>query len=209
MSVQLRSKLADQLRLPSGIAGRFVARILAWQNQPANNWTLSLLDIQPDDRVLELGFGPGDAIQKATTLAVTGKVAGVDLSPTMLEVARQRNASAIAAGRLDLRLGDSATLPFPDRSFDKAFAVQVVYFWKEPLRDLRELHRVMKEGGRVALFLTGNSRSWLTRLADIGKYRSCRRKKLVRLVTEAGFRRVRLATAVVGLVRGFCVLAEK
>lgn len=80
-----------------------------------------------------------------------GVVAGVDFSETMLGMARRRCAALIESGRVQLALGDSAALPFPEQSFDKVYSVHTIYFWKEPLAHLREIHRVLEPGGRFAL----------------------------------------------------------
>lgn len=62
-------------------------------NLERNMRTLALVDIQPDDRVLEIGFGPGIAIERAAELARRGKVIGVDHSELMLRQASRRNAT--------------------------------------------------------------------------------------------------------------------
>jgi ubiquinone/menaquinone biosynthesis C-methylase UbiE len=50
-----------------------------------------------------------------------------------------------------LREGNSARLPFDDASFDKVLAVHTLYFWSDPLRDLREIRRVMRSTGTLVL----------------------------------------------------------
>ena len=56
---------AGQLRRPQGLLGRFIGGKMARQNKESNDWTVSLLNIQPNDHVLEVGFGPGLAIKSA------------------------------------------------------------------------------------------------------------------------------------------------
>ena len=72
--------------------------ILAIKNRERNVWTISLLDIQPSDQVLEIGFGPGQAIQKVAKLTPNGFVAGIDLSDMMVSQASKRNTAAIRFG---------------------------------------------------------------------------------------------------------------
>jgi len=75
--------------------------LAAWHmihdNRDANYWTVGLLDVKPTDHVLEIGFGPGLAIQKVAAIVSKGLVAGVDSSETMLKLAQKRNAASIAA----------------------------------------------------------------------------------------------------------------
>ena len=143
--------LARQGRCPSGWLGGLVARVMAHETAGENAHTLELLDIRPTDHVLELGFAHGRTLARAAALAREGFVAGIDPSERMLRLASRRNRQHIAAGRMELKQGSSAGLPFPDGCFDKVYSVHTIYFWKEPAHDLRELARVLKPGGRLAL----------------------------------------------------------
>src|SRR5260221_7783985 len=111
--------ISQNLRKPSGIVGWLVGRMMARGNATEAAWTVALLDIQPDDQVLEVGFGPGVAIQHAAKRVTSGRVAGTDYSEMMLRAAGRRNAAAIRAGRVELQRGDVAAMPFPDAPFDK------------------------------------------------------------------------------------------
>lgn len=112
-----------QFGKPSGLFGWFIGRGMARSNVYEAHWTVSLLDIQPENRVLEIGFGPGLSTQYAAEKATQGFVAGIDHSKTMVRFARRRNAEALKAGRMDLKQGEVASLPYPDESFDKAFSI--------------------------------------------------------------------------------------
>src|SRR5262245_52437341 len=101
-----------QFRKPRGLVGRFICYGMPSRNLYDAQWTVSLLNIQPGSRVLEIGFGPGVSTQFAAAKASNGFVAGIDHSETMVQAARQRNAEAIKAGRMELRQGDVASLPF-------------------------------------------------------------------------------------------------
>jgi len=114
-------------------------------------WTVSLLDIQPEHHVLEIGFGPGVSTHYAAEKATKGFVAGIDHSETMVQAARQRNIETIQAGRMDLKQGDVASLPYLDETFDRAFSIHSIYFWAKPIECLRELRRVLKPGGLLAI----------------------------------------------------------
>jgi ubiquinone/menaquinone biosynthesis C-methylase UbiE len=69
----------------------------------------------------------------------------------MLQMATRRCQRLIDAGRVRLTLADSATIPYPDESFDKVVTVHTLYFWDDPRRHLRELHRVLRPGGRLVV----------------------------------------------------------
>jgi SAM-dependent methyltransferase len=146
--------IARQYRRPSGLIGRWIGQRMADQHRPENLWTVALLDIQLDDRILEIGFGPGHAIQEVAQRLTTGVIAGVDFSATMVQAARRRNAKAVHAGRADLQYGEVAHLPFADSCFDKVFSINSIYFWTEPLVALKEIWRVLKlDGMLIVTFL--------------------------------------------------------
>ena len=107
--------------------------------------------MQPHDRVLEIGFGPGVAIQEFARRAASGLVVGVDHSEVMVQQARKRNAAAVRAGRVDLRLGSAAALPAFDAPFDKILAVNSLMFWDDPVARLKELHGLLRPGGKIAI----------------------------------------------------------
>jgi len=78
---------------PQGALGRLGGIIMARINYDFGVWVIELLEVRPNDRVLEVGFGSGVVIQRMA--AVAACVAGVDLSQEMVEQARARNAGAV------------------------------------------------------------------------------------------------------------------
>src|SRR6476620_1047259 len=113
------------------------------------------MDIQPDERVLEVGVGTG------INLSLYPKnctVTGIDFSESMLEIARER------AERKDIRnvrllQMDAADLKFADDAFDIVYAPYLISVVPDPVKAAREMHRVCRPGGRVILlnhFLSPN-----------------------------------------------------
>jgi ubiquinone/menaquinone biosynthesis C-methylase UbiE len=144
--------LASQLRKPSGLFGRFVtSRLLNRANVAINQVTLASLALEPDDLVIEVGFGAGDLISRLAPVVVEGSIAGVDFSPDMVEFCTRRFAALVRAGRVDLRCAGAESLPFDAGRFTKACTVNTVYFWADPAVPLNELWRVLRVGGRLVL----------------------------------------------------------
>ena len=133
-----------------GLLGRFGGIIMARTNEECGNWVVSLLEVQSADSVLEIGFGPGVAIKRLLMLA--DRVAGVDPSPEMIAQAQARNAPAVATGRVELRRGAAARLPFESNTFDKAVAVNSMQVWPDAIAGLRELRRVTRRLGGSRLY---------------------------------------------------------
>ena len=153
-------KLRSQFAKPTGLLGIVAGIILAYRksNKERGDWTLGLLNLQPEDRVLEIGFGPGIAIQKASETLRRGFIVGIDYSEVMLKQAQRRNATAIASGQVQLHLADVANLPSFQEPFDKVFSVNTVMFWKDPVERLEEIRSIMKPGGIIALTVQPRSK---------------------------------------------------
>lgn len=206
--MELWDRVAQQFRQPSGFFGR-LAGFLFRINREGIDWTIDQLEIQPTDHVLEIGFGPGHGIQQVAKLAPQGRVAGVDFSATMLQQALRRNAEAIAAGLVELRLGDASALPYPDNSFHEVFATNVVYFWNDPLANLQEIRRVMKPGGRLALYVISKEDIGKFKVTQTGVYHLYTGDELAQLLTRAGFRQARFVIKAERLRIGVCAIAEE
>ena len=131
---------------------------MARDHLPENLWTVRLLDAQPADHILEIGFGPGIAVEALLRQVTEGLVAGVDYSQIMVEEAKKRNEAAVQACRADLRYGAADQLPFANASFDKAFGIHSIYFWPRPVGALRELCRVLKPGGLLVITMLPKDR---------------------------------------------------
>jgi ubiquinone/menaquinone biosynthesis C-methylase UbiE len=174
-----------------GVLGRLGGLIMARMNRKYAAEVIELLDIQPQDSVLEVGFGPGVGIQLLARSASAGYVAGIDASKEMVEQAGARNADGIERGRVDLRHGPVERMPFADHTFDKALAINSMQVWPDALAGLRAMRRVMKPGGTIALGFT--------------PYAGQPKSALTPMLTEAGFTQAH----VVETEHGFCALASK
>jgi len=142
-----------QFHHPTGAVGYVAGWIMARRssNVARNRWAVQLLDVQPTDRVIELGCGPGVAVATLATRAVRGLVVGVDHSQVMIRQARRRNRAAIRAGRVSLIHTPVEGLSISDGPFNAALAVNTVGMWPDPTARLRELARLLQPGGRIAL----------------------------------------------------------
>jgi SAM-dependent methyltransferase len=142
-----------QAHRPRGAAGTVNGWVFAHRpsNRQRNGWVVSLLDVQPADRVLEIGFGPGVAVAELVR-AGAGHVYGIDHSGVMLRQASRRNAAAIRAGRVTLVNAPVDQLPaVVEGPFDVIFAVNSLAFWPAPAERLADLRRRLAPGGRLAI----------------------------------------------------------
>lgn len=114
-------------------------------------WVRRLVDVaalRPADHVLDVACGTGFVARKAAEHVGTGgRVVGIDLNTGMIEAAR---ATADGRDTIEWRTGDAAALPFADASFDVVLCQQGVQFFPDRLQGLREMNRVLRQGGRLA-----------------------------------------------------------
>lgn len=111
--------------------------------QPFGEWIVSHYDLQPGERVLELGCGTG-SMWKDVVLPEGCRVTLTDLSPGMLETARTATAHLAA----DYAICDAMDVRWPDASFDVVIANMMLYHVPDIDRALREIRRVLKPDGR-------------------------------------------------------------
>ena len=145
--------MGRQFGRPAGMAGWLVGRLMAVKNAAMNRLAVELLDVQPDDAVLEIGFGPGQALELIAERLTSGYVAGVDHSPVMLRQAARRNRRMIARARVELRQASVAALPYETGCYTKVFEVNTFHHWPAPEENLQEVRRVMAPGGLLLLCL--------------------------------------------------------
>ena len=102
-------------------------------------------------RVLDVGCGGGRTVSKLAAMAAQGKVYGVDYSDESVAATKRTNARWIELGRVEIRHGSVSELPFPDGMFDLVTAVETHFWWPNLPGDMREVFRVTKPGGMLAL----------------------------------------------------------
>jgi SAM-dependent methyltransferase len=116
--------------------------------------TLALAEaanIAPHQSVLDLATGPGEpALTLATLVGPEGKICGIDPIPEMVAAAR-REAERLGATNAQFEVASADHLPFPDNTFDAAVSRFGIMFFPSPLDAIREILRVLKPGGKLAL----------------------------------------------------------
>jgi SAM-dependent methyltransferase len=197
--------LRAQFGRPSGVWGEIVGRIMA--RTPSNldriRWTLSLLDVKPTDRVLEIGFGPGIAIDLLSRDLAGGLVVGIDHSEVMVRQASRRNAAAIRDGRVVLKVGSASNPPAVAEPFDTIFTINSIHFWTDPVQCLAALRASLKPGGLIAVTIQPRSRNATDRTTQtVGE-------EIVGNLRRAGFSDCRLEIRQAKPVAVACALGVK
>ena len=143
--------LLSQLGCPAGEIGVEVGELMERVNAALIDAAYSKLGVKADERILEVGLGNGGHVAAVLSRAPRLTFTGVDISPTMIAAARSRNLRCVEQGQVTLEIANVAAMPFPDASFDKAIAINGVYFWPELRAGLREMRRVLREDGALVI----------------------------------------------------------
>ena len=120
---------------------------------PRIKWAVDVMDVQPNDQVLEIGCGAGAAAELICSRLETGKLFAIDRSESGVDRTKRRNAKYVDAGRLVVRQIDLATLRVPVKRLNRVFAFNVNLFWVRACDDeVALLHERVVPGGAVYLF---------------------------------------------------------
>ena len=147
-----RAYIVSQFGRPRGALGHVAGWVMAHRrsNIQRNCWTVSLLELQPDDHVLEVGCGPGIALEAVLAALHGGSVTGLDHSAVMLRQAGRRNAAALRSGRLELRCGSLEQLATSGAAYSKIFSVNVAQFFPDKATAFGVLVGALAPGGVIA-----------------------------------------------------------
>ena len=137
---------------PQGLTGEFVGYLLAIKNQKRTDWVISLMNIKPTDEILEIGYGPGIAIEKISQRLISGSITGIDVSEVMQKQAVKRNFAEVKKGKVRLLKGSVDDLNENER-FNKIFGINVHLFWKKPVDEINKLKMYLKQNGEITLAL--------------------------------------------------------
>ncbi len=113
------------------------------RNPKSNRAAIDLLDLNREDRLLDVGCGPGAALEHAANMGA--EVAGIDPSPSMVSRAAKRVPAA------DVEVGSAEEIPFPDDTFSVVINVTSFHHWANRQAGLEEILRVLAPGGRLQI----------------------------------------------------------
>jgi ubiquinone/menaquinone biosynthesis C-methylase UbiE len=138
---------AQLLSKPVGELGIALGESMNSTNAKIIDAVYSRLRPQPGNRILEIGSGNGKLLPRLMQQADTLSYVGIDISETMVAEATLFNRALIDAGAATFRLASAEAIPYPEESFNRALAINVVYFWTDPVQALTEIRRVLRPSG--------------------------------------------------------------
>lgn len=155
--------LIRQGGMPAGRIGRLIGQVMNLGHSPHWQWALTKISIDPEDVILDVGCGGGQALKLLAGRASSGKVFGVDHSEEMVNLSKRTNRELIEEGRVEITHGRVSSLPFSTEMFDLVTAFDTFYFWPNQVKDLKEIIRVLNPEGKLLLFNEGYRQKVLSR----------------------------------------------
>ena len=157
----LRSIVVGQFKRPHGMLGRLAGFVMAHRpsNRKRSDWTVELLAVNSRHRILEIGCGPGVALQRCAGLAQDGYVLGVDHSELMVRLAQAALSKHIEAGRADVRRCTVFDDNLAASSWDRIYSVNVVQFFSDIESECSRIHDLLVPGGKAATTFQPRSQS--------------------------------------------------
>jgi len=178
--------IARQLGCPEGEHGIKTGEMMHASNIGMTSAAIDALNLQNGDAILEIGHGNGGHIAHLLSQAENLNYFGADISETMITEARKINTRFIEKGLVHFQLTNGIDLPYADEQFDKAYTVNTLYFWPEPLQYLTQIRDVLKPKGLFSLCFADQTfmeklpfTSYGFRLYDV--------EKVQQLLESAGF----------------------
>jgi len=156
---------------------------------------LQKLEVEPGEKILEIGFGTGGSLVTLVQLAgATGKIYGVDLSTGMFRIAREKLKKNELVDRVELQCADAERLPYPNHFLDAVFMSFVLELFDTPdlPQVLRECKRTLKPNGRICVVALAKRKKLSVRLYEWFHLRfpvhvDCRPILARETIEEAGF----------------------
>jgi ubiquinone/menaquinone biosynthesis C-methylase UbiE len=112
--------------------------------------TLALMDLQPADRVLDLGCGSGWLTRRLAATLPSGHVVGVDVSDEMI---RRAELACTGIANVKFLRGTAEEIPAQAEFFTTVLSVESAYYWPDPARGIREIFRVLRPGGSAWILI--------------------------------------------------------
>lgn len=182
--------LAQNLANPQGEKGIEIGEMMNTSNIGMTSESIRTLLIEDDEAILEIGHGNAGHLKTILDKAKNIRYTGIDISETMHNEARKLNKEFEI--QADFVLYEGKKLPFQDKTFDKIFTVNTVYFWKEPVAFLNEIYRVLRDNGTFVL--TFGQREFMEKLPFTQyNFTLYSNEEMEEVVSESRFKRMKIS----------------
>jgi len=149
----LKEVIASQFKKPAGLFGIFTSNLMIKGNRDKYNTLIKDLNIKANDKILEIGYGPGIGINLIAGKCDSCVIHGIDFSKLMYRRATKLNTKYIDDKRVKLLLEDFLTSNIDASDYDKIFCLNVVYFWDDLQRPFERIISLLKKDGMFCFYM--------------------------------------------------------
>jgi ubiquinone/menaquinone biosynthesis C-methylase UbiE len=161
-------KTLPQPLLPRGFIGSIVARLMPLGHAPIYKRVSEVLELQPEDELLDVACGAGYFLKRYASHLK--RIAGLDYSEVMVKIAKNKHKKRISAGTAEIEYGEASHLPWEANKFSVVTSMGSFFAFPQPLESLKEMHRVLRPGGRAVVSIEYNAEEGKDYSKDIKKY---------------------------------------
>lgn len=175
--------IAWQFKKPTGLFGIFSSNIMIKGNLIKYEQLIKILDVQPNDKLLEIGYGPGIGINRIAQRFASCTIHGIDFSGLMYKRASKYNKLYIG-DRVQLQFGDFLKMSVDSNCYDKVFCLNVIYFWDDLIEPFEKVISILKPGGTFHIYMA--TKEMLKRATE-GIFNKYSIEQVVESLRSAGF----------------------
>ena len=191
----------DNFGNPKGLLGRLMLVSMDKEHLPMAEWGFTQFTIPEKADIIDIGCGGGYNIKRMLGRCRQGKIVGYDISEESIRKARKVNKGE---HRVEIIRGSVEKTPFGDNQFDLATAFETVFFWPNAAKNLKEVFRILKSSGQLAIINNYGDPSidWEKKIPCMTRYTA---EEIAGFMREAGFTDVKISHK----ENLFCVVGKK
>ena len=163
-----QKRKVPQPMLPRGFAGRLTLIGMNIGHKSIYSKVAKVLELRPEDDLLEVGCGNGYFLKKYASHVHS--VAGLDLSELSVKMAKEKHRDRIRAETAEFVQGEASQFPWEDGKFSVVITMGSFIAFPKPLESLKEMHRVLRPGGRVLVSIEWNAEDGLDHTKEVKGY---------------------------------------
>ena len=149
----IKKLFASQFKKPGGLLGNYFSNLMENGNRRNYEVLINELNIQQDDKILEIGYGPGLGIGLILGKCNSCHIHGIDFSKLMYKKASELNRKSILDKNLKLFLGDFLSFPIEPNYYDKIFCLNVIYFWENLNEPFQKIKSALNNSGIFCFYM--------------------------------------------------------
>jgi len=183
-------KIGMQFKKPRGVPGKIISDLMIIGNRSAYDNMIRDLKIQANDKILEIGYGPGVGIGLISRIFESCNIYGIDFSELMYKRASKRNYRFIKDNRVHLMFGDFIETELNTAGFDKIFCINVVYFWDDLQKPFEKVYSLLKDDGTFCIYMAGKDELNKAKFTKDGIFNKYSIGQIVNALKSSGFHEI-------------------